>query len=288
MFCYLLDIHKSIVKVGKKWLYLFANLAISNQDITMKILISPAKSLDYSRQFKTPDVTQAVFLKEANELAGKLSKLSVQKIGELMHLSTQLAELNYERFKFWQSPLQLSENCQPAVNVFTGEVYKGLDVDSFSQKDYQVAQENLRILSGLYGILKPLDLMYPYRLEMGTRWQMNTKAKNLYQFWGDKVTNALKAELKPNEPIINLASTEYSKVIQFKKIENPVITPIFKELKGDKFQVIMMYAKHARGAMARDIIQQNYKNINDLKAYHVDGYSYNEAMSSEHEWVFVR
>jgi uncharacterized protein len=254
----------------------------------MKILISPAKSLDYARQFKTPETTQALFLKEAEEITGKLRKLSIKKIGELMHLSPQLAELNYERYKNWESPLELNKTAQPAINVFTGEVYKGLDVDSFSSNDYKRAQQDLRILSGLYGILKPLDLMYPYRLEMGTKWQVNAKAKNLYQFWGDKVTDALIAELKPNEPIINLASTEYSKVIQFKKIDNPVITPVFKELKGDKFQVVMMYAKHARGAMARDIIQQNYKNINDLKGYNVGGYSYNEGMSTENEWVFVR
>lgn len=254
----------------------------------MKVLISPAKSLDYSRTFEVPQHTTPQFLKETNELAIKLGKLSMKKLGELMHLSAQLTELNYERYRNWQSPEAISANCQPAVNVFTGEVYKGLDVDSFSQEDYKQAQQSLRILSGLYGLLRPLDLMYPYRLEMGTKWEIDSKTKNLYSYWGDKITDALNSELSPDEVVINLASNEYFKAIRTKKLKARVITPVFKELKGDQFKVVMMYAKHARGAMARDIIQSGYTDPNDLKGYHIDGYSFNASLSNDDEWVFVR
>jgi uncharacterized protein len=254
----------------------------------MKILISPAKSLDYSRTFEVPQHTQPQFLNETNELVNKLSKLSMKKLSELMHLSLQLTELNYQRYKNWESPEAISSTCQPAVNVFTGEVYKGLDVDSFSQKDYEQAQKSLRILSGLYGLLRPLDLMYPYRLEMGTKWEIDSKTKNLYSFWGDKITDALNNELSSDEEVINLASNEYFKAITTKKLKARVITPVFKELKGDQFKVVMMYAKHARGAMARDIIQSGYTDANDLKGYSINGYSFNASLSSENEWVFVR
>lgn len=254
----------------------------------MKILISPAKSLDYTRTFAVPETSNAQFLKEANQLAKKLGQLSANKLGELMHLSAQLADLNHERFARWESPEHLSKNCQPAINIFTGEVYKGLNCETFSSRDYQEAQKNLRILSGLYGILKPLDIMYPYRLEMGTKWNISSKAKNLYQFWGSKITDALNNELNDNEPVINLASQEYAKVVDFKKLKSTVITPVFKELRGDKFQIVMMYAKHARGAMARDIIQNNYKSVEELKGYHVDGYTFQEQLSTHNEWIFVR
>ena len=254
----------------------------------MKILLSPAKSLDYERKINTPTPTIAPFIQDAERLAKKLQKISAKKLGDLMHLSPSLTDLNYQRYQNWITPLAPSEVALPAVTVFTGEVYKGLDVDSFSRKDFDSAQEKLRILSGLYGLLRPLDLMYPYRLEMGTKWQVTPTTKNLYGFWGSKLAEYLNNEINDNEVIINLASNEYFKAIDKKTIRPRIITPIFKELKGDKFKVVMMYAKHARGAMARDIIQQNYASVEDLKGYNVDGYSYNDELSTENEWVFVR
>ncbi|WP_417265645.1 peroxide stress protein YaaA [Brumimicrobium sp.] len=254
----------------------------------MKILLSPAKSLDYSLNIKTPITTEAHFLNEANYLAKKLQKISKKELGKLMKLSENLSDLNYSRYQDWQEPVTLNEQAQPAVTVFTGEVYKGLDAASFTDQDFINAQKDLMILSGLYGILKPLDLMYPYRLEMGTRWNVTPKTKNLYQYWGAKLAEFINDETKKDEVIVNLASNEYFKAVDQKVLKNRVITPVFKDLKGDQFKIIMMYAKHARGAMARDIIQNQYQNIEDLKGYNVDGYSYNEEMSTEDEWVFVR
>lgn len=254
----------------------------------MKILLSPAKSLDYSLNIKTPITTEAHFLNEANYLAKKLQKISKKELGKLMKLSENLSDLNYSRYQDWQAPVSLNEQAQPAVTVFTGEVYKGLDAASFTDQDFINAQKDLMILSGLYGILKPLDLMYPYRLEMGTRWNVTPKTKNLYQYWGAKLAEFINDETKKDEVIVNLASNEYFKAVDQKVLKNRVITPVFKDLKGDQFKIIMMYAKHARGAMARDIIQNQYQNIEDLKGYNVDGYSYNEEMSTEEEWVFVR
>lgn len=254
----------------------------------MKIVVSPAKSLDFERSIEMPKPTVAPFIEEADYLAIKLGKLSSIKLGELMKLSTQLADLNYERYQNWKAPKELSDNSKPALNVFTGEVFKGIDATTFSQKDFENAQKQLRILSGLYGVLRPLDLMYPYRLEMGTKWSVTPKTKNLYQYWGTKIADYLNAEMEDGEVLVNLASNEYFKSVDTKVLKAKVITPVFKELKGDKYKVIMMYAKHARGAMARDIIQSQYKDVNDLKGYNVDGYSYNEGLSTEDEWVFVR
>ena len=254
----------------------------------MKIVVSPAKSLDFERSIETPKPTVAPFLEEADYLANKLGKLSSKKLGELMKLSTQLSDLNYERYQNWKAPKELSDDSKPALTVFTGEVFKGIDATTFSQKDFENAQKQLRILSGLYGVLRPLDLMYPYRLEMGTKWNVTPKTKNLYQYWGTKIADYLNAEMEEDEVLVNLASNEYFKSVDTKVLKAKVITPVFKELKGDKYKVIMMYAKHARGAMARDIIQSQYKDVNDLKGYNVDGYSYNEGLSTEDEWVFVR
>lgn len=254
----------------------------------MKILLSPAKLLDFENKIKMPFYTRVTFIDEADSLANKLKKMSSKEIGELMNLSENLSDLNFNRYQKWEKPTTLNQNSQPAITVFNGEVYKGLDASSFSEKDFENAQKDLRILSGLYGILKPLDLMYPYRLEMGTKWNLSAQEKNLYQFWGNKLTDFLNNEMKDGETIVNLASNEYFKAINKKELKNRVITPVFKELKGDKFKVIMMYAKHARGRMTRDLIQSQYKDIEDLKGYNKDGYSFNEKMSSESEWVFVR
>ncbi|RFC54310.1 peroxide stress protein YaaA [Brumimicrobium aurantiacum] len=254
----------------------------------MKILLSPAKSLDYDQNINTPFTSEAHFLKEADYLAKKLQKMSKKKLGQLMHISESLSDLNHDRYQNWEAPTTLNENSKPAATVFTGEVYKGLDVSTFSDKDFENAQKDLLLLSGLYGVLKPMDLMYPYRLEMGTKWNVTPKKKNLYDYWGNKIAKFINEETKDDEVIVNLASNEYYKAVDKKTLKARVITPVFKDLKGDKFKVIMMYAKHARGAMARDIIQNQYQNIEDLKGYNVDGYTYNEEMSSENEWFFVR
>ena len=254
----------------------------------MKIIISPAKSLDYNRQIKTPKTSVAPFIDDAEYLVKKLSKLSSKQLEKLMKLSTNLADLNHHRYQNWKTPNVLDADVQPAITVFTGEVYKGLDVQSFSDKDYLNAQHQLRILSGLYGLLRPLDLMYPYRLEMGTKFNVTSNISNLYAFWKAKITTYLNEEMGEDEVLINLASNEYFKAIDKKALKARVITPIFKDLKGDKLKVIMMYAKHARGAMAKFIIQKQYASIEDLKTYNVDGYSYSDTHSTEDEWVFIR
>jgi len=254
----------------------------------MKILLSPAKSLDFDRTIKTPNETTAPFIEDADYLASKLGKLSKKKLGELMHLSEQLTDLNYDRYQSWQKPEKSGDQIKPAITVFTGEVYKGFEVESLSQTDLKNAQKQVRILSGLYGLLRPLDLMYPYRLEMGTKWKVTPKTKNLYDYWGSKIAGYLNDETSSDEVIINLASNEYFKAVDKKTIQPRIITPVFKELKGDQYKIVMMYAKHARGAMARDIVKNQYKNADDLKGYNVDGYSYNESLSTDDEWVFVR
>ena len=254
----------------------------------MKILLSPAKSLQLTDNLKAPLVTHANFLEESEKLIKKLQKFSPKKIARQMSISQDLAELNHFRFQQWVKPLEVSENIIPAIFAFNGEVYKGFDVLSLTEKELLHAQESVFILSGLYGVLRPLDLLYPYRLEMGTKWQISQSQKNLYDFWRKKLTNYLKSELAVDESIVNLASTEYSKVIDFKLLKNKVVTPVFKEFKNGDFKVVMMYAKHARGAMARHIIQNNLKEAEELKLYNVDGYTYDEKQSTETEWIFVR
>lgn len=254
----------------------------------MKILLSPAKSIDTNIAAPNYNYTFPVFHKEAENLASKLTKFSTKKIMELMDVSTQLADLNVERYQNFRLSETLSEWNKPAAFIFTGEVYRGLNMNNLDEKHYTSAQKNIRILSGLYGILKPFDLIYPYRLEMGTSWQITPKTKNLYAFWGDKVAKQLVSEMKPNEMIINLASNEYFKVLPKNSIKQRIITPLFKEFKGEKYSTVMMYAKHARGAMARYIIEKQIENAEDLKLYDVDGYRYHQDLSSENEWVFTR
>lgn len=254
----------------------------------MKILISPAKSLDYSRNIKTPTTSAPKFIEEADYLANKLAKFSAKKFEKMMHISKDLGELNHQRYQNWERPVELNENVKPAVTVFTGEVYRGLDIENFTEDELLKAQQDLRILSGLYGMLKPLDLMYPYRLEMGTKWAVTPKKTNLYKFWGDKISDALNAEMEGHEVIINLASNEYFKVVNKKKIKANIITPTFKDLKGDTYKTIMMYAKNARGAMAKQIIKQGVNSLEELKAMNIDGYQYADNMSTENELVFIR
>jgi len=254
----------------------------------MKILLSPAKSIDTSNTPICQEVTLPIFEKETLTLAKKLSKLNVKKIMDLMSISRDLAELNVQRYKQFEFPNCQTAEIVPAAFAFSGEVYRGLDIRTLTSDELERANRSIRILSGLYGFLKPLDLLTPYRLEMGTRWEINAKAKSLYQFWGSKPTDFLKGELEKDEAIINLASAEYFKVIDQKRLTNNIITPIFKEFKDGQYKIVMMYAKHARGAMARYIVRNDIKDSQELKLYSADGYAYAENLSSEKEWVFVR
>lgn len=256
----------------------------------MKVLLSPAKSLDFTKNYDQKEVTIPIFLNQADYLARKMQKMSAKKIGAMMHLSTTLADLNYERYQCWELPETPTANNLPCVFAFTGEVYKGLDVHSLSAEALQRVQAKIRILSGLYGLLKPLDLMYPYRLEMGTKWNITPKIQNLYAYWGTKIADQLNAEMKMagEDVIINLASSEYFKAANEKHLKARVITPVFKEYKAGTYKIVMMYAKHARGAMARYIVQNDIRFAEDLKVYNVDGYTFDIHQSSENEWIFTR
>lgn len=254
----------------------------------MKVVISPAKSINTGDLISLPELSIPPFLKETNQLIGKLKKISVKKLEKMMHISKDLAELNYQRFNNWTEPKELNEVVVPSILAFSGEVYRGFDARSLSSEELNNAQEKIRILSGLYGILKPFDLLYPYRLEMGTKWEINSKHKNLYQFWGNKIAKFLNAEMNDGEVLINLASAEYFKAIDKKTLKAKVITPVFKEYKNGEFKVVMMYAKHARGAMARYIISNNIENPEQLKLYDIDGYQFDLNQSTDDEWVFIR
>ena len=254
----------------------------------MKILLSPAKSINTKDIPSFTDVSVPHFLKEASSLVSKLKKLKAKKLAEMMHVSMDLAELNEMRYKNWQDPLVQTEDIVPCIMAFSGEVYRGLDTRSLNNDELRIANDKIRILSGLYGVLKPMDLMYPYRLEMGTKWEISPKIKNLYQFWGKKPAQYLNEEIVKDELILNLASTEYFKAIDKKTLKSKVITPVFKEFKNGEFKVVMMYAKHARGAMARYCIQNNISDPEQLKLYNVDGYQFDANQSNENEWVFVR
>lgn len=253
----------------------------------MKIILSPAKNLNEQVR-ENHDSSIPIFEKEANQLIKDLKKFKKVGLQELMGISLDLAEQNLLRYKNWRKASVQAGQAHSAVHVFNGEVYRALDVDTLSAELLPKLNADLRILSGLYGILKPLDLIYPYRLEMGTRFSSKADQKNLYEFWGDKVTKALKKELQKDEVIINLASTEYFKVIKTQLLKNRIITPVFKEFKNGQYSVVMMYAKHARGAMARYLIEQNISEIEQLKLYDVDGYQYNDLLSSNDEWIFTR
>lgn len=254
----------------------------------MKVLLSPAKSIDTTKRIEVPEYTVAAFIDDADKLSSKLKKLSVRKLEHLYHVSKDIAELNHFRFQNWEKPIVLSDNCLPAVTVFTGEVYRGLDVNSWKTEDFIIAQNDIRILSGLYGILKPLDLIYPYRLEMGTKWIVTPKTENLYKYWGSRLSELLNAEMNDDEAVINLASSEYFKAIDQKKLKRKVITPIFKEFRNGEYKMLMTYAKNARGVMAKYIVQNKLTNPEDIKRFNKDRYSFDANLSSENEWVFVR
>lgn len=252
----------------------------------MKIVISPAKSLDFDSPVTTNEFTQPIFLKEAQKLNEVLKSKSPKDLSKLMSISDKLGELNWQRNQDWHLPFT-SKNAKQAVFAFTGDVYIGLDVSTIPQNHLKSLQQKLRILSGQYGLLKPLDLMQPYRLEMGTKLKVG-KASNLYQFWGGKITEALKSEMTENEVLVNLASNEYFKAIQTKELPNPVITPVFKDFKNGQLKMISFFAKKARGLMVRYIIDNSIERVEDLKGFNYEGYSFDSNLSSSKELVFTR
>ncbi len=253
----------------------------------MKIVVSPAKTLDFESKLPTPRATQPQFLEEAALINNKLERKSKKAIADLMNISDKLAELNYQRYKEFNTPFT-TENARPAVYAFAGDVYTGLDAYSISLEKLDLLQDSLRILSGMYGVLRPLDLMQPYRLEMGTKFSVNRK-KDLYEFWEKTLTETLNKELKDDELFINLASVEYFNAIDQKKLKVPVISPVFKDFKNGKLKIISFFAKKARGSMARFAIDKEVKSLEDLKAFDYDGYGYSEEYTEkENEPVFIR
>ncbi|MEL4308110.1 peroxide stress protein YaaA [Joostella sp. CR20] len=253
----------------------------------MKIVVSPAKSLDFDSKLPTDKYTEPVFLAEAEKLNAVLQKKSPKNLSELMSISEKLADLNWQRNQEFTTPFT-PQNARPAVYAFNGDVYTGLDAYTIPKEKLETLQSTLRILSGLYGVLKPLDLMQPYRLEMGTKLPVG-KQKNLYEFWKEKITAQLNNELSDDELFVNLASNEYFGAVDDKALKVPVITPVFKDWKNDKLKIISFFAKKARGSMVRYIIDTNAQTIEDLKGFNYDGYSFSEEYTKKkNELVFVR
>lgn len=253
----------------------------------MKIVISPAKSLDLDSKLPTAQYTQPVFLEQAEKLNKILEKKKPKALSKLMGISDNLAELNWERNQNFSLPFA-PENARPAVYAFNGDVYQGLDAYSISEEELDRLQDTLRILSGLYGVLRPLDLIQPYRLEMGTQLKIGRK-KNLYEFWKKELTAHLNEALQDDELFVNLASNEYFGSVDEKQLKVPVITPVFKDWKNDKLKVISFFAKKARGAMVRFILDSNAKTLDDIKGFNVDGYEFSQAHTlKENQPVFVR
>lgn len=252
----------------------------------MKIVISPAKSLNFEKALPTARFSEPKFLKEATTIQKTLKKIKPKQLMELMAISDKLAELNWQRNQDWETPFT-TKNARPAVYAFDGDVYQGLDVYTLPEDKLDVLQNKLLILSGLYGLLQPLDLMQPYRLEMGTSLPIG-KNKNLYEFWKKTITKQLNDELQKDELFINLASNEYFSAVDSKALKVPVITPEFKDYKDGKLKMISFFAKKARGLMVRYIIDTNAETIDDLKAFNYEGYAFDANLSSGNKLVFTR
>ena len=252
----------------------------------MKLVISPAKSLNYESDLPTPLNTDSCFLGEAQKLNTLLKKKSAKALSELMHISPNLGQLNYERNQKWTVPFT-AQNARPAIYAFNGDVYRGLDAYTIEESKLENLQNSVRIISGLYGLLKPLDLVQPYRLEMGTKFSVG-KSKNLYEFWRQKVTAALNEELKEGELFVNLASQEYFKAIDVKVLKVPVIHVDFKEFKNGQYKTIAIFAKLARGYMTRHIIDNAVETADGLKTFTTDGYAFDVNLSTDTKLVFTR
>lgn len=250
----------------------------------MLILISPAKSLDYStpsfKEYTLPD-----FPADIKSLVSVMKKKSAREISELMHVSENLALLNEHRYKTFQKEFTV-DNSKQAILAFNGDVYTKIDVDDYSKSDFEFAQNHLRILSGLYGLLKPLDLIQPYRLEMGTRLETK-KGKNLYDYWGSRIARAIN-KTAAGAPIVNLASQEYFKAVDLKVLNTPPVTIHFKEFKNNSYQIVSFFAKQARGLMTNYAITNRLTEPESLKSFNLEGYEYSEPLSTASDWVFIR
>ncbi|HUH51912.1 MAG TPA: peroxide stress protein YaaA [Flavobacterium sp.] len=252
----------------------------------MKIIISPAKSLDFKTALPTSKFTESSFLAQSKKINALLKEQSPKQLSDLMSISEKLANLNYTRNQDWQLPFT-PENARPAVYAFNGDVYAGLDAYSIPAAKIDVLQDKLRILSGLYGLLKPLDLIQPYRLEMGTKFPVGS-SKNLYDFWRKSLTEALNKEMSSEGILVNLASKEYADAIDFKAIKATIVVPEFKDYKDGKLKIISFYAKKARGQMVRYIIDNNCESIEDLKGFDYDKYRLDQNLSKGNSLVFTR
>ena len=254
----------------------------------MLIVVSPAKSLDFETKAPTRKFTDPQYLAESTQLVDQLRKLSPEDFSELMHISSDLGELNHMRFANWHTPFDL-KNSKQAIFAFKGDVYIGLEAEKFSRADLNFAQNHLRILSGLYGLLRPLDLMQPYRLEMGSKFK-NKKGENLYEFWDDQLTENLNELFeKDKKPVlVNLASIEYFSAIKPKSLNAEIISPVFKDLSNGKYKIVSFFAKKARGYMTAFIIQNKIKNPERLKEFDVEGYRYSEEDSTPPQPVVLR
>ncbi len=254
----------------------------------MLILLSPAKTLDMETPSRIADPTLPAFMEDSEKLVGTLRRYSKRRLGELMHVSEALAALNTERFSAWQPSFD-AQNARPCIQAFRGDVYVGLDADTLDEYDLDFAQQHLRILSGLYGVMRPLDLMQAYRLEMGTALKTR-RGKSLYEFWGGRLTKHLNEELASHEDgcVINLASNEYFKSIKPGKLCAPLISPVFKDEKNGNYKIISFFAKKARGAMARHLVKARAEGVEEVLAFNDLGYRHDQKLSSEGQPVFLR
>jgi cytoplasmic iron level regulating protein YaaA (DUF328/UPF0246 family) len=252
----------------------------------MKIILSPAKSLNFDRDLPTSNFSKCIFLKESKIINASLKLKTPAELTDLMDISQKLADLNWQRNQSWKLPFT-TDNARPAIFTFDGDVYGGLDVFSLQTEKLDTLQNKVRILSGLYGILKPLDLIQAYRLEMGTKIAIDN-SKNLYEFWKHKITTALNKELKANELFINLASNEYFEAVDKKALKTPIITPEFKDYHNGKLKIISFFAKRARGRMARYILDHEIETLDGIKNFDYDGYKYDALLSKENNLVFTR
>lgn len=251
----------------------------------MIVIISPSKTLDFSGK-TAGEHTHHAFLEESQQLIAILRKFSPDKIGGLMKLSEKLSKLNWQRYRDFTVPFT-TDNARQAIFAFKGDVYEGLAVENFGKSDLEYAQKHLRIISGLYGLLRPLDLIQPYRLEMVTKLA-NSAGKDLYKFWGNKITEKLEESLDDSRIIVNLASNEYFKAINTKIFKGRVVTPVFKEKKGKDYKIVALFAKKARGMMSAYIIKHRIENIEGIKGFNDAGYKFSKELSGENELVFVR
>lgn len=248
----------------------------------MMVIISPAKTIDFNLPFATEKHTFPSFKKETQELIAHMQTLTSKDLSELMHISDALGDLNFERYQKWN---KRNTPKKQALALFKGEVYNGMKAWEWNEEDVEYAQQHLRILSGLYGLLKPMDIIKAYRLEMGTKLSTGS----LYNFWGDKITKALNRDRnKSGNVLINLASHEYNKAVKFKEYKGTVITPEFKEMHKGDYKMIGVYAKKARGLMARFIIKNKIENPDELKTFTEEGYVWNQHLSSDDNYVFTR